>query len=501
MHSLSRHIVNILILVLGCRLAHAQTTAEAATRKQQYLTEQKTIGRAFTGYFYPRYNQLYALPAATFVAKIDSGRQVFETHLNRYAKQLEAPFVQTQQAEIRFYFDKLLLEYPEAHETCTGQKGKLPAAVVRRLNVNLAAFNQPEQLTNDDFKAYARAYVERQTKRELRKPAYARQDNQFLQATWQLLPTLFTNAQCRAYWQQEYLFKHLDNLGAKNLEAIVGSFNATCQDTTYRRKINQLYEQELAGRRGHLIKSYKTVGPYALDLHLFLPEASVDSRPKPTIVFFHGGSWSEGKPDWFFGTCAGYARRGWVACAVEYRVLARHNTLPFAAVMDAKSAIRWLRQHAEELQIDTARIVASGNSAGGHLALATALATNCNEKTDDLRWSAKPNALLVNAGVYDLTTATNAWISKHLKDKAQVRSISPVHLVGPGLPSMLLVHGTEDKNVAFATAEAFRQAATQAGNVVEFEALDGAEHFIWYNPRFAGRIAERHAAFLKKLGY
>lgn len=69
-----------------------------------------------------------------------------------------------------------------------------------------------------------------------------------------------------------------------------------------------------------------------------------------------------------------------MACAVEYRTYNRHGTLPFDAVMDAKSAIRWLRQNANKYNIDTNKIVASGNSAGGHLILCTALADKWNEK-------------------------------------------------------------------------------------------------------------------------
>ena len=57
---------------------------------------------------------------------------------------------------------------------------------------------------------------------------------------------------------------------------------------------------------------------------------------------------------------------------------------------------------ADTYNIDTNRIVASGNSAGGHLVLTTALANEINERTDNLNFSASPNLLLVNAGVYNL---------------------------------------------------------------------------------------------------
>lgn len=495
-----RKLAAIFFLSVVLSEARAQATSEAPNPKQRYLAEQRNLGKTFGAYFYPRYGRLYSLPPAVFVTKMDSARQMFDALLDRHAAQLDAAYVQEQRTETRYYFDRLLLEYPDTHNTYTGQQAPLSPAITRRLRRNLADFARPELLKNDDFKAYVRAYLQQQVGPELRKPAYARQDNQWLRANWQLLRQ-FHNQQCREYWQQEYLYGHLDNNGVKNTADLVADFNASCQDTAYRGKINRLYEQELAGRKNHHVRTYKTIGPYTLDMHLFGTSPSGTGRPRPAIVLFHGGSWSEGKPDWFFGLCEDYARRGWVACAVEYRTLSRHNTQPFAAVRDARSAMRWLRQHATELGVDTARIVAGGNSAGGHLALTTALPTPHNEPTDDLRWSPRPNAVVVNAAVFDLTTPANAWIAKGLKDKAEVQSISPLHLVGPGLPPVLLLHGTQDGNVPFATAEAFQQAATKAGNRVELEALQGAEHFIWFDPRFGKQVYDRHNSYLQTLGY
>lgn len=126
-----------------------------------------------------------------------------------------------------------------------------------------------------------------------------------------------------------------------------------------------MYADDSAGRQGHLIRTYKSAGKFKLDMHIFLPDSILKNTPKPAIIFFHGGSWSEGKPDWFFESCKNYAKNGWVACAVEYRIVSRHNTSPFDAVKDARSAIRWLRQNASQYLIDTNRIIASGNSSGG----------------------------------------------------------------------------------------------------------------------------------------
>jgi acetyl esterase/lipase len=264
--------------------------------------------------------------------------------------------------------------------------------------------------------------------------------------------------------------------------------------------VADIYSANATDRRGHLVKTYKTVGVFTLDLHLFLPDSLMSGPKRPVKIYFHGGSWSEGKPDWFFDACRDDSKKGWVACAVEYRTYGRQGTLPFAAVMDAKSAIRWLRQHADEYHIDTAKIVASGNSAGGHLVLCTALADNWNEKTDDLRFSSVPNVLLVNAGVYDLTDRNTAWIRKDLKNKNLVKEISPVYLINKSLPPTLLIHGTEDGNVPYSMAKKFADEMTNSSKI-ELRTLKGAGHFIWFDPNFAPEVWRLRTEFLNRWSY
>lgn len=414
----------------------------------------------------------------------------------------DTPFITAQQTDIHFFFDKLLLDYPYFHAIAIGKKVKLSPATQKRLDANRVAFNKPALLSSEDLRAYIQSFLHHQSNIELTKPFYRKMDNQRLLATLQLLPVYFTNQPCRDFWQYTYLNNHIENLGVKNLEAPVRVFNASCKDSSYLRKLNALYQEGTSERGNHLIKTYKTVDGFPLDLHLFLPDSTAVANKRPVIVYFSGGSWTEGNPEWAFYNCAAYAKKGWVAASVEYRLADRQGTTPFEAVKDARSALRWLRKHAQQYNIDTHRIVVTGNSAGGHLILATALADKWNESTDDLHYSPTPSLLMVNAGVYDfIKDANTAWVSKDLKDKNTVKEISPVHLVKKGLPPMLLIHGTNDQSVPYATAKAFAAASQEAGNEVEFQTLEGAGHAIWFDRRFTQRIAALRAAFLKKYGY
>jgi acetyl esterase/lipase len=477
------------------------TQQEEDSIQQRYSAELRVTGKTFVAYFRPHYKQIYSLPERGFLSKIDSARDAFFRVLKGYMHRLDFDFAQEQNLEINYYFDKMLAEYPYNHEVFTGEVAPAKSKLTERLSKNLPDFNKPDYLQKSDFTDYARAYFSYLIYEELKDPSYKDVDNRNLKAIWHLLPLYVTDRACLEFWQYDYLSYHIDNFGIKNIDEIYRAFTATSGDTADLRKIKELYTSDSIGRTDHLITTYKKAGPFALDMHIFLPDGMAEGKKRPAIVFLHGGSWSEGKPDWFFWSCQGYAKKGWVACAVEYRIYGREGTLPFDAVKDARSAIRWLRMHADEYGIDTNRIVVSGNSAGGHLALTCAMADKWNEATDDLHYSPVPNLIMVNSGVYDLTDQSTAWIRKDLQDKDLVKTISPNFLVHKGLPPILAIHGTSDGNVPFASAEKFKDEMLKAGNSIEFHPITNATHFIWYDPRWLDEVSNTRIAFLQKSGY
>jgi len=96
--------------------------------------------------------------------------------------------------------------------------------------------------------------------------------------------------------------------------------------------------------------TYKTVDGVELKLHCFNPQGLKPSDQRPAIVFFFGGGWTGGTPKQFYEQARFLAGRGVVAMSAEYRIRRQHKTTPFECVKDGKSAIRWVRQHANELQ-------------------------------------------------------------------------------------------------------------------------------------------------------
>ena len=117
---------------------------------------------------------------------------------------------------------------------------------------------------------------------------------------------------------------------------------------------------------------YKKTKQADLAIIVHYPPGWKETDKRPGIVFFFGGGFQFGSVSQFVPQAAYFASRGMVAARADYRVKSRHGVEPDACVEDAKSAIRWLRQNAAKLGIDSNRIVASGSSSGGYLAACSA---------------------------------------------------------------------------------------------------------------------------------
>src|SRR5690606_28234311 len=146
---------------------------------------------------------------------------------------------------------------------------------------------------------------------------------------------------------------------------------------------------------------YKKVDDRELKIDIVEPAAKTDS-PRPAIVFFHGGGWSSGTNRAFRRHAEHFAAQGVVGALVEYRLIGRKpNDPPVVCIQDAKSAMRWVRSHADELNVDPNRIAACGSSAGGHLTACAGLLPGVDDPHDDLEVSCRPNAMIMYCPVLD----------------------------------------------------------------------------------------------------
>jgi len=205
-------------------------------------------------------------------------------------------------------------------------------------------------------------------------------------------------------------------------------------------------------------------------------------KPRPGIVVIHGGGWIEGDKSSFVfadrhtpANIVDFARQGFVAVSINYR-LAREAPFP-AAVEDCKAAVRWLRGHARDYNLDRDHIGAWGNSAGGHLALMLAMAGKDAGLEGDGPYadeSSLVQAAASDSGPVDLIhegrdSAIASVVGLFLGGPpegdrlAAYRKASPSHYIKRDTPPLLLIYGVSDLQIPVVTVDEFVLALGKAG--------------------------------------
>jgi len=244
---------------------------------------------------------------------------------------------------------------------------------------------------------------------------------------------------------------------------------------------------------------YKTIGETKLKLHIFNPEVHKLSDKRPAIVFFFGGGWNGGSPSQFYPHCKYLASRGMVAMAAEYRVKSRNNTTPRECVMDGKSAVRWIRQHAVELGIDPGQIAAGGGSAGGHVAAATGTTRGFEEEGDDFRSSSRPDALVLFNPVFD--NGPNGY--GHTRVKTYWKEFSPIHNISQDAPPTIVFLGTKDKLIPVKTAKEYKRLMEEKGCRCDLHLYEEQPHgfFNYTKKKYYTKTVIEMDRFLASLRY
>jgi acetyl esterase len=246
------------------------------------------------------------------------------------------------------------------------------------------------------------------------------------------------------------------------------------------------------------IAVYKKIADRELQLHVFEPAGFKAGDKRACYLIIHGGGWTGGAPPRMYPFAAHYAKLGLVGISMSYRLhSAKTGVSVFDCVKDARSAVRYIRAHATELGIDPQKIIVSGGSAGGHLAVSTALFDKVNEEGDDLAVSASPNALVLLFPVID--TSKEGYGQAKIGERWQ--ELSPAHNVRSGLPPTLIFHGTGDTVTPFAGAKTFHEAMLKAGNRCELDVNDGGAHgYLMRDKALFNDTMKKTDAFLKSLG-
>ncbi len=262
--------------------------------------------------------------------------------------------------------------------------------------------------------------------------------------------------------------------------------------------------------------TYSTANDTQLKLDLYLPRNA--AGPTPALLFFHGGGWVSGQKESSVLFLLPYLSLGWAVVNVEYR-LANNSHAP-AAVEDCRCALRWVTNRAAQYKIDPSKIVLTGDSAGGHLALITGMLPagtpfdhQCPTQ-ESMRWTSGTEpplkvAAVVNwFGITDVNQLLEGPDARHyamewfgsLNNRAELaRQVSPLSHVRAGQPPVITIHGDKDDVVPYSQAVRLHAALGKAGVDNRLVTIPGRGHGDFTREQFISSY-DAVREFLRKNG-
>ncbi len=229
--------------------------------------------------------------------------------------------------------------------------------------------------------------------------------------------------------------------------------------------------------------SYGTAGGHPLLLDVYEPgESSSDLHP--AVLLLHGGGWTSYDKSTMSGMGTFLARSGFVAFAVDYRLMRGNENLWPAQLDDVQRAVRWIRANAAKYGVDRDHIGAWGHSAGAQLAALLGMEdTRDNSDPALAKYSSKVQAVVDFGGPADFSTNHDpegdafltAFFGGDYAHRPEIwQDASPVFHVSKKSAPFLIFHGTHDESVPIAQAEEFANRLKEAHVPVKFVKVEDA---------------------------
>jgi len=203
-------------------------------------------------------------------------------------------------------------------------------------------------------------------------------------------------------------------------------------------------------------------------LDWYRPARSSD-RPRPVVVFVHGGSWYWGSKDQYRFVGAALAERGAVVAVINYRL---HPEAHLAQSLDdVAAAVAQVERDATRVGGDPTRVYLMGHSAGAELAALIAM----DPERLKARGARPVQGFVGLAGPYDFTI-TDDYLKEYFGPPEHFPASQPVNSVGPASAASLLVQGLKDTTVWPRNTESLAGRLRASGVPVETVMLDEDDH-------------------------
>ena len=242
---------------------------------------------------------------------------------------------------------------------------------------------------------------------------------------------------------------------------------------------------------------YKEANGVSRELEIYFPKANRGPKKAvPGIIMFHGGGWGGGTRDQFRYLCHYFSTRGLVAATVTYKLAPKARieeakkteSRKRVCITDAKSAIRWYKQNAEELGIDPRKIVAGGGSAGGHISLLATTTPGLNDPND-------PKGYDTSVAAYLLFNP--ALSAGDAKDPA----VDFMQQLKADFPPSITFFGSEDNWMKKGWNPAYDKMKSLGVKSADFRIAEGMGHGFFNRQPWADVTITAADKFLKELGF
>ena len=222
-----------------------------------------------------------------------------------------------------------------------------------------------------------------------------------------------------------------------------------------------------------------------LDIYL-PPDYEKAEKPLPVICFIHGGGWRQGTKDMAAFAALRFVPKGYAVAGMTYRFRPQ-DPMP-AQVIDCKAAVRWLKAHAKEYNLDANRFGVWGASAGGHLAaFLGAGGAKEFDVGENLDLPSTVQAAVVHFGPSDFvlwykespdaTTRFQGLFGGTFEEKKDlIKSMSPVTHITKASSPMLIVHAVDDAVVPIVQGRKLHEVLQKADVESEFLEMPTGEH-------------------------
>ena len=241
------------------------------------------------------------------------------------------------------------------------------------------------------------------------------------------------------------------------------------------------------------------------------PQPLADKKRLPLVIFIHGGGWVRGSHCGYRPAAIALAKRGFATATVEYRV-AGEAMFP-AAIYDVKAAIRWLRAHADQFHLDPERFGITGGSAGGNIAVLTAVtfgdsrfdapqvvASQDEEPAHHLDQSSEIQCVVSLYGAMSWTAS--AWTNSRKGSHLMNETLPDFHIAnGSHLPPILFLNEWDrrkDRRWGADTMEIIRKVGKADRS--ELTLINAPHGFIYFSPHQKLALDHLEQFFGKHLG-